>query len=75
MNPGNYQRADFFMRKPWGNGATTATTTAGILRSSGQIPPDLVVKSQAIDIIGFTLSLIRRKTSSTTSRRLRKSSF
>ena len=29
-----------------------------------QIPPDLVVKSQAIDIIGLILSLIRRKTSS-----------
>jgi hypothetical protein len=40
-----------------------------------QIPPDLVVKSQAIDIIGLILSLIRRKTSSTTSRRPRKSSF
>jgi hypothetical protein len=40
-----------------------------------QIPPDLVVKSQAIDIIGLILSLIRRKTSSTTSHRPRKSSF
>src|SRR5436190_62736 len=30
----------------------------------GQIPPDLVVKSQAIDIIGLILSRIRRKTSS-----------
>ncbi len=29
-----------------------------------QIPPDLVVKFQAIDIIGLILSLIRRKTSS-----------
>src|SRR5215471_5281832 len=36
---------------------------------------DLVVKSQAINIIGLILSLIRRKTSSTTSRRPRKSSF
>src|SRR5262249_48373998 len=40
-----------------------------------QIPPDLVVKSQAIDIIGLILSLIKRKTSLTTSRRPRKSSF
>jgi hypothetical protein len=37
--------------------------------------PDLVVKSQAIDIIGLISSLIRRKPSSTTSRRPRKSSF
>src|SRR5215470_492760 len=29
-----------------------------------QIPPDLVVKSQAADIIDLILSLIRRKTSS-----------
>src|SRR5215470_14843204 len=36
---------------------------------------DLVVKSQAIDIIGLILSLIKRKTSLTTSRRPRKSSF
>jgi hypothetical protein len=40
-----------------------------------QIPPDLVVKSQGVDIIGLILSLIRRKTSLTTWRRPRKSSY
>jgi hypothetical protein len=33
-----------------------------------QIPPDLVVRSQAVDIIILILSLIRRKTLSTISR-------
>ena len=35
----------------------------------GQIPPDLVVKSQAIDIIGLILSLIRGQDVIETSRR------
>ena len=42
---------------------------------NSQIPPDLVVRSQAVDIIILILSLIRRKTLSTISRRPRKSSF
>jgi hypothetical protein len=38
-------------------------------RKYGQIPPDLVVKSQAIDIIGLILSLIRGQDVIETSRR------
>ena len=34
-----------------------------------QIPPDLVVKSQAVDIIGLILSLIRGQNVIETSRR------
>jgi hypothetical protein len=40
-----------------------------------QIPPDLVVKSQAIDIVGLILLLIQGQNVVETSRRHRKSRF